>query len=157
MKYNIKGNKLNYNDNNGYIENEIHIKKKINDIMNNKNNIKYNNNITKNNNNINIINYKKISDVINSNEENDNEKKILGNNSETKIIYRTLGEENEKNNEKNILLQSQENKDMNSMYKKNRTIQGVSKNYRFGYLRKNSLRREYQQKKYNTLNSNNSN
>ena len=109
------------------------------------------------NNNINIMNYKKISDVINSNEENDNEKKILGNNSETKIIYRTLGEENEKNNEKNILLQSQENKDMNSMYKKNRTIQGVSKNYRFGYLRKNSLRREYQQKKYNTLNSNNSN
>ena len=109
------------------------------------------------NNNINIINYKKISDEINSNEENDNEKKILGNNSETKIIYRTLGEENEKNNENNILLQSQENKDMNSMYKKNRTIQGVSKNYRFGYLRKNSLRREYQQKKYNTLNSNNSN
>ena len=46
---------------------------------------------------------------------------------------------------------------MNSVYKKNRTIQGVSKNYRFGYLRKNSLRREYQQKKYNTLNSNNSN
>ena len=84
-------------------------------------------------------------------------KKILGNNSETKIIYRTLGEENEKNNENNILLQSQENKDMNSMYKKNRTIQGVSKIYRFGYLRKNSLRREYQQKKYNTLNSNNSN
>jgi hypothetical protein len=39
------------------------------------------------NNNINIINYKKISDEINSNEENDNEKKILGNNSETKIIY----------------------------------------------------------------------
>ena len=109
------------------------------------------------NNNINIINYKKISDEINSNEENDNENKILGNNSETKIIYRTLGEENEKNNENNILLQSQENKDMNSMYKKNRTIQGVSKNYRFGYLRKNSLRREYQQKKYNTLNSNNSN
>ena len=42
------------------------------------------------------------------------------------------------------------NENTDSAYKRISTIPGVSKNFRFGFLRKSSIRREYRQRKYNT-------
>ena len=119
------------------------------------NNIKSNNNISNNinkkdiNNNIDIINYQKISEEINSNEDEDiyEEKINSGNNSDF------LEKEEDKKEKRNILFQSQRIKDVNSIYRRMKTLPGVSNYYRFGFLRKSSIRREYQQRKYNTLNT----
>ena len=124
--------------------------------FNNKNNnIKANNNILNNkeikdsNNNIDILNYKKMSEEINKSEDEDiyEEKINSGNNSDF------LEKEEDKKEKRNILFQSQKIKDVNSIYKRMKTLPGVSNYYRFGFLRKSSIRREYQQRKYNTLNT----
>ena len=103
------------------------------------------------NNNIEILKYKKISEEINNNENDDiyitNKNSV--NNSESKPSFHTLEKKN------NNLLKSQETKNIDSVYKRIATLPNVSKNFRFGFLKKNSIRREYQQKRYKTINSEN--
>ena len=106
-------------------------------------------------NNIGFINYKKITNKLN----NINNEKIdvnikSENHSESKPLFKSFDEENEK--EKNNLMESQEKESNDLDYRRITTIPGVSKNFRTGFLRKNSIRREYQQKKYGTLNVDNS-
>ena len=101
------------------------------------------------------MNYKKLTKELN----NINTEKIKvnlksKNNSDSKPLFKSLDDENQK--EKNNLMESQENENSDSAYKRISTIPGVSKNFRFGFLRKSSIRREYQQRKYNTLNTDNS-
>ena len=133
-------------------------KKKINELKNQENNIGIINS-KKNNkekyNNIGFMNYKKLTKELN----NINTDKIKvniksKNNSDSKPLFKSLDGENQK--EKNNLMESQENENSDSAYKRISTIPGVSKNFRFGFLRKSSIRREYQQRKYNTLNTDNS-
>ena len=93
-----------------------------------------------------------INNELNNSEENYIEEEInTGNNSAKKSHFKTLDKEKEKNN----LLKSQENKNIDSVYKRITTLPNVSKNFRFGFFKKNSIRREYQQRKYKTLNSEN--
>ena len=103
------------------------------------------------NNNIDILKYKKISEEINNNENDDiyitNKNSV--NNSESKPSFHTLEKKN------NNLLKSQETKNIDSVYKRIATLPNVSKNFRFGFLKKNSIRREYQQRRYKTINSEN--
>ena len=106
-------------------------------------------------NNIGFINYKKITNKLN----NINKEKIdinikSENNFGSKPLFKSFDEENEK--EKNNLMESQEKESNDSAYRRITTIPGVSKNFRTGFLRKSSIRREYQQKKYGTLNVDNS-
>ena len=124
----------------------------INKPINNLEIIKaHNNDRYDNSNDCNII------DEINDNEIN-KETINSGANSDSKPLYRTLEEnKNEKNilnKEKNNLFQSQKSKNIETVYKRITTLPGVSKNFRFGYLRKSSIRREYQQRKYDSLNTN---
>ena len=133
-------------------------KEKINELKNKENNIgiidsKKNN--KEKYNNIGFMNYKKLTKELN----NINTDKIKvniksKNNSDSKPLFKSLDGENQK--EKNNLMESQENENSDSAYKRISTIPGVSKNFRFGFLRKSSIRREYQQRKYNTLNTDNS-
>ena len=103
------------------------------------------------NNNIDILKYKKISDEINNNKNEEiyitNKNSV--NNSESKPSFHTL--ENNNNN----LLKSQETKNIDTVYNRISTLPNISKNFRFGFLKKNSIRREYQQKRYRTINSEN--
>ena len=93
-----------------------------------------------------------INNELNNSEENYIEEEInTGNNSAKKSHFKTLDKEKGKNN----LLKSQENKNIDSVYKRITTLPNVSKNFRFGFFKKNSIRREYQQRKYKTLNSEN--
>ena len=93
-----------------------------------------------------------INNELNNSEENYIEEEInTGNNSAKKSYFKTLDKEKGKNN----LLKSQENKNIDSVYKRITTLPNVSKNFRFGFFKKNSIRREYQQRKYKTLNSEN--
>ena len=88
-------------------------------------NISSNNNY-KYNNNINIIKYKKISEEINDNESEeiyiDNNKNSM-NNSESKHSFHTIEKKN------NNLLKSQENKNIETVYKRIDSLPNVSKNY----------------------------
>ena len=114
-------------------------------------NIKEINNNEKSN-NIDIIDYKKIRNELNIIQASDEENKIiLGNNTEPNNLNKLLEEIKENNN----LLQSQENKNIESVYERITTLPNVSKNFRFGFYRKNSIRREYQQRRYKTLNLDN--
>ena len=103
-------------------------------------------------NNIGSIDYKKLRDELNINKANEEENKIiLGNNTEPNDLHKSLDVEKENNH----LLQSQENKNIECVYKRLTTLPNVSKNFRFGFYRKNSIRREYQQRRYKTLNLDN--
>ena len=56
---------------------------------------------------------------------------------------------------KKIIWWKSRNENTDSAYKRISTIPGDSKYFRFWFLRKSSIRREYRQRKYNTLNTDN--
>ncbi len=104
------------------------------------------------NSNINMIDYKKLRNELNINQASNEENGIIwGNNTAPNNLNKLLEEVKEDNN----LLQSQENKNIESVYNRITTLPNVSKNFRFGFYRKNSIRREYQQRIYKTLNLDN--
>ena len=102
-----------------------------------------------NNNKIDILKYKKISDEINKNEEIYTENKNSVNNSGLKPSFHSSEKKD------NNLLKSQETKNIDSVYKRIASLPNISNSFRFGFLKRNSIRREYQQRRYRTLNSDN--
>ena len=101
------------------------------------------------NNKIDILKYKKISDEINRNEEIFTENKNSVNNSGLKPSFHSLEKKD------NNLLKSQETKNIDSVYERIATLPNISNSFRFGFSKRNSIRREYQQRRYRTLNSDN--
>ena len=101
------------------------------------------------NNKIDILKYKKISEEINKNEEIYTENKNSVNNSGMKPSFHSSEKKD------NNLLKSQETKNIDSVYKRIASLPNISNSFRFGFLKRNSIRREYQQRRYRTLNSDN--